>query len=324
MPFPRGRQRRIGRRVADVEVDYVLYHEGCTDGFAAAWVAHCHATSRGRAGSVRFQSLRAGGTELGNREHWVGKRVAVFDVLPAREALAELVSGASFLVLRDHHATNADAMKALVDNPRVDAVFDESMSGAGLAWTYFFPDVPLPALVLYVQDRDLWTLRLPGVHEVSAYMTHVLGYRFEAWDVAATLSIPELIELGRVARAVVVSLVKLVSSKPDMLSLPSPPGAIALLVNAAGLQSDIAETLLQECPAAVFVAVWRHQSGLFRVALRGSNASPVHLGKLATFFGGGGHRNSAGFGARFDGPESLKSSLVSAYSSSLEPNNPVV
>ncbi|HEU5114304.1 MAG TPA: DHHA1 domain-containing protein, partial [Candidatus Paceibacterota bacterium] len=56
-----------------------------------------------------------------------------------------------------HHAGIEEEYKALAAaNKNFTFVFDNSKSGASLSWSYFFPEEPMPELVKYVEDADLW------------------------------------------------------------------------------------------------------------------------------------------------------------------------
>ncbi len=54
-----------------------------------------------------------------------------------------------------------------------DLNFDISKCGAVLTWEYFFPDEPVPAFLLYVQDRDLWQWLQPKSKEINEAFGHI-------------------------------------------------------------------------------------------------------------------------------------------------------
>ena len=71
------------------------------------------------------------------------------------------------LVVLDHHVSARDRYLAdpslagrVADNGH-HVVFDLAHSGAVLAWQHLHPDRPLPELLAYVEDQDLWRLRCP-------------------------------------------------------------------------------------------------------------------------------------------------------------------
>ena len=98
----------------------------------------------------------------------------------------------SVLIL-DHHKT-AEAALAKWTKPfnftppelgEIICHFDQNLSGAGLAWKYFFPTDPVPRMVEHVQDRDLWRFELPGTREICAAL-YAQEFEFEKWEHLAT------------------------------------------------------------------------------------------------------------------------------------------
>lgn len=58
---------------------------------------------------------------------------------------------------------------------------DMDKSGARLAWEFFHPEKKIPDLVLHVEDRDLWKFKMFGTREIQAVVfSH--EYDFEKWD----------------------------------------------------------------------------------------------------------------------------------------------
>src|SRR5690606_35880403 len=90
------------------------------------------------------------------------------------------------------HDVGADALPLLAELRAIDAekmpgvaiiyaLIDQQRSGAGIAWDFFHPGVPRPALVNHVEDRDLWRFALPGTREIQAAVFS-RPYTFAAWD----------------------------------------------------------------------------------------------------------------------------------------------
>lgn len=149
------------------DVDTVIYHARCMDGFTAAWAAW---------------------RVLGNRAEYIaasygdappdvtGKNVAVVDFSYPLDVLDAMCGVASSLVVLDHHKT---AEEALRDHP--NAYFDGNHSGAYLACRWFNPACNIPRLVLYVEDRDLWRWKMEDSEAIN-HGLRLLPQSFEAWD----------------------------------------------------------------------------------------------------------------------------------------------
>lgn len=144
---------------------FVIYHDNCADGFAAATVAYlCFGDA------ATYLPAQYGKPFPGIPD---GARVFILDFSwpynpEAREKLNELAER-TILTVIDHHKTAAESLKG-----RWFAHFEEHKSGAVMAWEYFRDYDPdsvfgeVPELLLYVQDRDLWRWELPSSKAVSA------------------------------------------------------------------------------------------------------------------------------------------------------------
>lgn len=133
---------------------YVLFHHPCADGFTAAWVAS----------SVLFEPILVPchyGMPVPNLE--APANVYVLDFSFPRAVLEDWHRRHANLVVLDHHKS---VIKDLAGLPYV--TLDVERSGARLTWDHFFPEGnrALPALVAYVEDRDLWRWALPHTSAV--------------------------------------------------------------------------------------------------------------------------------------------------------------
>jgi len=282
-----------------------IYHGNCADGFTAAW-------------AVR----KALGTEVEFIPGIYGEAppdVTGADVItvdfsykrPVIEAMAETCR--SMLIL-DHHKT---AEKDLADLARPDpdcagwtayrrmllsadeavfAVFDMDRSGAQIAWDFFHPGQPRPKLVDYVADRDLWRFALPHSREIAAWVfSH--HYDFEDWgDIAAVLDgggfnmaaaggedierkhfkdIHGLLKITR--REMVIG-----GHRVPVANLPYT------------MASDAAGAMAEDAP---FAACYFDRSDARVFSLRSRREGGMDVAEIAASYGGGGHRNAAGFQA---------------------------
>ncbi|MGM0577779.1 MAG: DHHA1 domain-containing protein [Myxococcota bacterium] len=251
----------------------VIFHDGCPDGFCAAWVAR-----------KRFPDAELAGWRHGDDPPDVtGRDVWIVDFAFSRRATRTMAQQASSLRILDHHATARDD---LGDLPY--ATFDMERSGCGLAWDTLFPDEPRPWLVDYVEDRDLWRWALPDSREVNAAM-ETLPDDFDAWDAVLAGGPEGLVARGRAIldwKAVHVEHLARRAGRRRMAGHDVP------VVNAALLQSELGNALSEGEPFAV---MWTEgEDGSRSYSLR-SRPGGVHVGDVAKRFGGGGHPRAAGF-----------------------------
>ncbi len=154
----------------------VVYHSPCADGAGAAFAAWCEFTE-----GAEYRPAQAG-DPAPTDEEVSGRDVYVLDMsYPLDESnriwRKTSVGGGfdDYLFLTiDHHKTAAEtlvhATGRLGELPvlRPYAHIDQSHSGAVLAWQHFHHGIPVPEVLLYIEDRDLWKWDLPHSREVSA------------------------------------------------------------------------------------------------------------------------------------------------------------
>ena len=186
-----------------------------------------------------------------------------------------------FLVL-DHHKTAEAALEGAVY-----ARFDQSKSGAVLTWKYFNPDVALPIILGFVQDRDLWRWALPQSEEVNLYIS-TLDRDFMAWD---NFTLAEARSAGQAIKKYQDRLLEkiLETAYKDTLG----PYSIMECYTPV-LQSEVGNALCKRHPDVDFAAmVTTTGKTEGRVSLRSVGDTDVSV--VAKNFGGGGHKNAAGF-----------------------------
>lgn len=145
-------------------VPLVFYHGSCPDGTTSAWVAWKHFQ-----GQAEFKPL------------FYGKPFRLPEGLPRpiymldyalksnkeMRVLEQIAKPFKFTVI-DHHDNKG--VRAAIANLK-NVVFVPGQSGARLSWKHFFPKEPVPPIVDYTEDRDLWNLKLFQTHEVNAWLS---------------------------------------------------------------------------------------------------------------------------------------------------------
>lgn len=260
--------------------DICIYHGNCDDGFGAAlaiWKrdGYCVEYHPGVYGDAPPDVT--------------GLDVALVDFSYKRLAMIELASKAKSILVLDHHKTAQADLDGLSDEcPNVTVEFDMERSGAVMAWQYFHPGVAVPKFFEYLQDRDLWTKRLPGVDEFTAAL-HSYPQDFATWDRLCWGSITDLIEEG-------ISIQRyyrtLIDSAKRHAYFREIGGHRVPVVNASlFMASELAGELAEGHP---FAGVYAESETHILWSLR-SRADGVDVSEIAKQFGGGGHKNAAGF-----------------------------
>lgn len=274
----------------------VIYHDHCADGFTAAWVA------KTRFGEEATLIPYSQGNPLPPIPPiQPGGQVYLLDLALTPDYVTELqrTFGEKNVFVLDHHKSSMEKFSNTLP-PSSRVVFDMNHSGAMLAWTALFPEIPPPNLVRYVEDRDLWAWALPYSKEVN---TALSSYPLElaAWDTLNERLGSEpldknhaMVMTGRALLRYKDNLVATAIERTGVLG-QFPTGETALFVNSSILASDIGNA--EYNTKTPIVAVWTQQKdGRYYYSLRGGPDSP-DLSKLAAHYGGGGHAKAAGFTA---------------------------
>lgn len=269
---------------------YVLYHANCADGFGAAMAARLKL----------FDDAEYLPVKYGQRppDMAPGAEVYILDFSYPREELEQLGGVMSKVVVLDHHKTAKEALADFVGpdpdpaNPRkVTARFDMNRSGAVLAWEYFHIGKPVPSLLHYVQDRDLWTWALPESRAVSAGL-RTIPTAFDAWALYME-NVEGLAAIGRPVLAYQDELIGALVNDARPQIIGTVPCQV---VNTHVLISEVCERLLVLHPGFGAAACYfDRKDGTREYSLRSRNGSSVDVSAVAKEFGGGGHKHAAGF-----------------------------
>lgn len=255
----------------------VIYHGRCLDGFTAAWAAWL------KFGDVDTEYLPA---NYGDDAPAVdGREVYVVDFSYPRDVTIRMHSQAASLRIFDHHKT---AQEAISDLPC--AVFDMQRSGAGITWDELHTS-PRPWLVSYVEDRDLWRFALPGSREVNAWVGACRREVFGEWTALNGIGVGRAAERGE---AVLTYIDRYVYEMADQARNVDFAGYRVPCVNAPYI--CISELVGHLAETASFAMGWyQDRGGVYRYSLRSRGSDGVDVSEIAKRFGGGGHRNAAGF-----------------------------
>lgn len=267
----------------------VFYHGNCPDGFGGAYAAW-----KKFGDTAEYHSLSR---VMPEPEALHGSTVYFIDFCYPREIMDRYVSEAASLIMLDHHKGVEDVITSMPE-----FVYDPNKSGASIAWEYFHPGVPMPNLLRYVEDDDLFRFELPETKAVLAYLA-VQPHTFELWDaIAHDLDDSErsskLLERFSTYREYFDMLVEYTASraKPVMFE-----GHKVYLVTVNPLKpfvSAVGSVLRQKHPP--FSLMGHAYAGGMRVSMRGDGS--VDLTEIAKKYGGNGHPNSAAFSLEWGTP----------------------
>lgn len=268
--------------------DVVLYHANCMDGFAAAWAAW-----KALGDAATYIPVQYGQPIPEIPE---GSRVYLLDFSYKKQQLLDLAARVGTLTVIDHHKT---AQADLVDFPLIERTyihFDMKHSGARLAWDYFSRNSPIPLLIDYVEDRDLWVFGLPKAKEVAAWLW-TIPFEFVGYDGAAAALDVDLHGVARQGAAILSYMEKMCEMSLSHVHMARVGGHVVPCVNASHFFSELGELMCTKYPESPFACVYfQRADGLWVHSLR--SRGEFDVADVAQQQGGGGHRNAAGFQSR--------------------------
>lgn len=268
----------------------VLYHGGCPDGLGGAYAAWKKFGDTAEYIPVKHGYPVPEGLE--------GREMYLIDFSFPQEEMDTLLSKAGSLVVLEHHL----GTKTIVES-MPQYVFDEKRSGATIAWSYFHPETPVPKLLQYIEDGDLYKFELPSSREILAYIynTPLLNSAFEHWDTfARNLEDPaELQKMADIGKYFRESHTNVVENAVRHAELVEFEGHTCLLTGSSGeFVSDVGNRLAVNRPPFGIVVVAGAEG--VKVSLRSDKS--IDVAEIARRFGGNGHPAAAGFRVPYGEP----------------------
>jgi len=257
-----------------------IYHGNCADGFGAAWVFARHAD--------RVHDFHAGVYQTPPPDV-EGRDVYLVDFSYKRAVVEQICEKATRVVLIDHHKTALEDLAPLIESKRIEALTSLEKSGATLAWEWFHGHREPPQLLKHIEDRDLWRFALAGTREIQANVFSY-PYDFDVWDELMERPVNDLIAEGRaIERKHFKDVNELIGVTTRRMNIGGHNVPIANLPYIH--VSDAAHALCKGEPFAG--CYWDTPKG--RVFGLRSTDEGLDVSEVAKMYGGGGHRNAAGF-----------------------------
>lgn len=280
----------------------IIYHNvkpgfPCPDGLASAWVAQKVYPDAELIG-WEHQRMDIPPVEAGDR-------LIIVDFAFTKEILQNWADKGCEVIVIDHHKS---AEKMLSGFAGGILRFDMAKCGAMLCWEYFLSDQPAPVFLHYVQDQDLWEWKLPHSEAVREAFA-VLWRSFALFDKLEPMNQQELLSfmlpIGQPRLEVKQRKIEAIAKRHfwgyvDKYLVP----VICLRAGEERWGSDVCAWLYKRYPQAPFTVCYHpermaHWFGS-RVPIAWSLRSDKDGGnfdvsQIAISFGGGGHRNAAGF-----------------------------
>jgi uncharacterized protein len=271
------------------EIQCVIYHNPCMDGFSAAFVAKLF--------NPEIEIIPLNNPDIHIDENKIkNKNVLMVDIVS--KYFKEINNISNKLIILDHHKTNKELL-ANIHN----AYFDMNKSGVGLAWEYFFNDKKMPFFLECIQDRDLWTWQIPqsrnfcdALYELVDINNCNMEIFYELYSDNTRFT--KYLEIGQLFNSIKIKKIQNIcdnNRKKYKTNILNQELTFYAFNVQHELASDLGNYIMTNKPDADFCLLWRysHNDEKYFCSLRSSDTK-ADVSKIAQLFGGGGHRNAAG------------------------------
>ncbi len=261
----------------------VLYHGKCPDGFGGAYAAW-----KKFGDTAVYIPVDHGDAPP---EELDGKEVYLVDFCyETSEQMAMLAKITKRLIVLDHH----ESARVFAEHAP-EHVYDETRSGATIAWSYFHPGKPMPRLMTYLEDGDLYHYALPETRNVFSYLL-ALPYEFSLWDELAlglenNAKRTDILNKAAIYTEFFEALAHSSAERAKKVRFEGYEVYFVATHPNITMKSYVGHELYEKLPPFALI-VTAHPNG-FGVSIRGDNT--VDVSKIAEKYGGGGHPGSAGF-----------------------------
>lgn len=257
----------------------VFYHVKDNDGLGSAWSAWNKFKDKADYFGIDYH--------IDYNFDYYNKTIYFLDVCPNTEIIKSLKLNHNHLILIDHHLSSKSKL-SLFD----DYKFSLKHSAAVLSWQYFFPKKKVPKMLIYIEDIDIWKLKIPHSREINNAL-EFYGSDFRRWNKIAkaleqSKKRKEYLKIGKIIAQYQDKLIQKIIAKAKLVEFE---GKRILVVNSPILVSEIGNALVQKRPPLAIV--WSETNQKLWFSLRSNGLCDVS--KIAEKYGGGGQKGAAAF-----------------------------
>jgi len=284
-----------------------IYHKNCPDGFGSAYIFWEFFKQYEEDYDLLFHAADYKEEPPWDLIDQVSK-VYLADFSYSLDICKKILERGAHITILDHHKTafeefeclpqvdriNGDIVRELVHNGKTLTVrIDQTKSGVGNVWEYFYPVKTMPTPLKYIQDRDLWKWEF---HDSKPFLKgwDLLPFDFQMWkdEMYDDKFIKQRIDIGysiaRYDEKHMDSLMKKVSINTNSY------GTYALVNCPYWLCSDLGNRFMLELDID-YAVLFQYDciNHGYNFSFRSLNEK-ADVSAIAKKFGGGGHHNASG------------------------------
>lgn len=281
----------------------IIYHNKDLDGFCSAAIVKKYLLSI----NIRTEDINLIGWNYGDPSPLPGLDGPVYLVdlsLPENDMIA--LKGDPDTIWIDHHSSAIEESYGkwhFINGSRM--IGD---SAAKLCWEFFFPRMPLPDIVYWVDRYDVWKKKdEDGTYDWEYVMHAQWGMRnilkdpvsdiaYHAWDYNMIQMDPRIFEEGKKMYDFIQDQNKIIAKRAFDFEFH---GLKFCAVNAEG-NSEVVKSVVRMDHDGIMMFRYNGPKDMWDVSLYGTSIGdqPHDLSNIAKMYGGGGHRLACGFSVK--------------------------
>ena len=258
----------------------IVYHGQCPDGFGGAYAAWTKFGTGAEYLPLTYNDPVP--------DSFKGRTVYFIDFCYEQEVMERIETDAERLIVLDHHRGTKEVVERMKEH-----IYDDTRSGATIAWNYFHPEKSVPVLLKYVEAGDLYRFDLVDAHELLTYI-YTQPFTFESWErlekgVSDAKERSAMVGRGKTYLEYKENIIqKLID---DAVVVRFEGHTCLLSPTLRVFTSELGNLLAKKHPPFSLTLQARYDG--IRVSLRGTG--DIDVAALARKYGGNGHPNAAAF-----------------------------
>jgi oligoribonuclease NrnB/cAMP/cGMP phosphodiesterase (DHH superfamily) len=272
------------------EIDYVIYHGDCIDGYASAFACYYY----NKINKTKKKITYIAGVYQKRPPMVSNKNVLICDFSYKNKTLKEMIKDANKLIILDHHKS---AEKDLRDIDTQHKHFNIKHSGAYITWAYFFGEKNIPMMIHYIQDNDIFKKEFSETKAFTSFIFNI-PKTFDAYE--------KFLNDDYINKTVIPIGEGMIKQNETYINEGVKKAAVNFLfidnklyfvatVNTSIMKSEIGNQLFNTYEHINFAICYSKNiyTGETYLSLRSIDKA-TDVEEIASKFGGGGHRNAAG------------------------------
>ena len=200
------KENKIRLNIINTQFHYILYHKGCPDGIAAAWVFYrakdfqynqdpsyttkysgiYYSSDNKYEFSIKDENNKYISVDLSSLKN---KNILLLDFSIDKKTYQTLIDSGCTVFILDHHDSSLE-----LDLSNENILIDTTRSGCQIAWDIKHQSLERPLLLDYIADRDMWKFKLPHSEFISAAL-YFKGYNFDMLEHMYRLQLASVIQV---------------------------------------------------------------------------------------------------------------------------------